>query len=572
MQGPRRILVDATMQHFDDVPVEEVHLDSHEAAVASPMIVPPSLEVAAAASSLLDWQEAAGFGSRGGARGDSEQPCTSSAAGAGSREGAAARRAGRKVLSYDPAIGANGAFYFVDVAAEATADAGEALGAGPGPPPSHTALSAAASAARSLVAEAVARAESLGEAASAGSQGSLAHGPNHLGYVGPTSRQASSGGTASGGAALRLGARAPGSQQSGSSREEPGSAGHTEKGGAQAPSVGRAMPSRTSCSSVGQGAQPSQPLRWPHPHAHAHPHPHPPSPSGSLATTSTSALSPPLHAAAATFARGCVETPTASGRPAGGISLSQMAAILNEVARRQHWDVQPPPGARQLPGGQGLPGGPALRGAPQQLAGRAAQPQRAGGLEDAEGAGSVWSGSAPGGASAAGGWGGAVQRRSPAPQGLTGSPLAHAPGRGVSPGPGDARSVCGSTCVSERYDDSLVDLLSQADEELEVEQRQQQLGSGRQSRPSSRQSSHPQYAQPQSRQPHMQQPLSHQRQVGGAGAGGPAPRRAAISPLAPAAEAGPGRSKQQAMAALLATNLYEENDVLSAILEQERRG
>ncbi|KAG2426764.1 hypothetical protein HXX76_012821 [Chlamydomonas incerta] len=116
------------MQHFEAVPVEEVSLESPTGQLGSPMIVPPSEEVVAAASSLLGWQAQQGFMSadeatsalRSGPRGANDAPACSAARASSSRYSlgcgnAATGAMARKVLSYDPAIGRNGAFYFVDV-------------------------------------------------------------------------------------------------------------------------------------------------------------------------------------------------------------------------------------------------------------------------------------------------------------------------------------------------------------------------------------------------------------------------------------------------------------------------
>ncbi|KXZ54440.1 hypothetical protein GPECTOR_5g92 [Gonium pectorale] len=125
--APRSILVDSTLQAYDTVPVHEVCTDSREGSPASPMIVPPSEEVVAAASSLLDWQAQHGFVA------PEEADAGPSPWGAAAHAGTDGRRAqGRKVLSYDPAIGKNGAFYFVDVADTGQGDTAVAHSRPPG--------------------------------------------------------------------------------------------------------------------------------------------------------------------------------------------------------------------------------------------------------------------------------------------------------------------------------------------------------------------------------------------------------------------------------------------------------
>ncbi|GLC44574.1 hypothetical protein PLESTM_001616900 [Pleodorina starrii] len=531
--GPRNILVDATMQCFEDVPVHEVRLqDSREVLTASPMIVPPSDEVVAAASSILGWQAQHGLAAAATAAGNAEAPCgaPSSCSRAGVRE---QQRSGRKVLSFDPAIGESGAFYFVDVAAEPAGGVGAA-----GPAQAHR---------QGRDGEGGGRPPGVAIAAPAAERFTGSMGAQ------PASQQFMHHG---GEATLRPWAEAAGAG---------GGCGHP--GGPMGASA--------------QHQQQYQYQQHPHPYPHHHQqqqqqckyqhpvpeHMVPASPCSSYATETTGAATPFSHGAPppARPPHAYSDTPASST-----MSLSRMAVALDEVARRQRWDVQPPGMLQPTQQHQhdATPCGPAQPrrgGHAPQLGGGAGTAVRQGGPCHGEhGANS---------AVAAGFTHGARKYRDPhCAQGPPPQLLRHAsagsfgaarPSEGGQDlGPhADSLSACGSTStswlggsdVADRYDDSLVDILSQADEELEQQQHHH-------------------------RQRYRRQPQAQRSTSQGAAAPSAAPMPTRPRTLAPAAasplsEGAPSRTKMQAASAeaLLAANLYEENDVFSVILEQEGR-
>ncbi|GIL48747.1 hypothetical protein Vafri_5190 [Volvox africanus] len=259
------------------------------------MIVPPCDEVVAAASRLLGWQAQHGLTAA------DEVLCAATAPSTISKD----PRSGRKVLSYDPAIGQSGAFYFVDVP-DMAADPAGSLGvlvsgstqAGrpgcgnaasnqPVPPPPHDVAANARPAAEKQ------------RMAGAGPQLT----PQALVFEGEaTLRPWSDGNDAS------------------TSR-------------------------RLSCP-VGPVHQ-----RHPNPHLQQHQHQHqhqhqqtvpertaPASPCSSYTTETTCT---PLVTMPPQLLGGN-DTPASSS-----MSLSRMALALDEMARRQRWDVQPPGGLGQ---------------------------------------------------------------------------------------------------------------------------------------------------------------------------------------------------------------------------------
>ncbi|GIL48745.1 hypothetical protein Vafri_5190 [Volvox africanus] len=528
--GPRNILVDAT-QRFEAVPVHEVRGDSREALTASPMIVPPCDEVVAAASRLLGWQAQHGLTAA------DEVLCAATAPSTISKD----PRSGRKVLSYDPAIGQSGAFYFVDVP-DMAADPAGSLGvlvsgstqAGrpgcgnaasnqPVPPPPHDVAANARPAAEKQ------------RMAGAGPQLT----PQALVFEGEaTLRPWSDGNDAS------------------TSR-------------------------RLSCP-VGPVHQ-----RHPNPHLQQHQHQHqhqhqqtvpertaPASPCSSYTTETTCT---PLVTMPPQLLGGN-DTPASSS-----MSLSRMALALDEMARRQRWDVQPPGGLGQPHEAAGLgwtAHPPARGGHATQLVAPGAMVRHGGlGHGDLSTVGATGNGSGHGKRNY-------PQSASGQPvqllrNGSTGSiavaaaatPAAAAAGamsplhtvRDAVPQV-DALSTCGSTSnwlggndVANRYDDSLVDILSQADEELEYQQQQNQQ-------------EHHQRQQQRARPQPQRKPL--QTSAAAPLAAAMSVRSRAIPSSVPISlsEMAPTRAKQVASAeALLAANLYEENDVLSVIFEQEGR-
>ncbi|GLI62707.1 hypothetical protein VaNZ11_005428 [Volvox africanus] len=522
---PRNILVDAT-QRFEAVPVHEVLGDSREALTASPMIVPPCDEVVAAASRLLDWQAQHGLTVA------DEVLCAATAPSTISRDS----RSGRKVLSYDPAIGQSGAFYFVDVPDMAADPAGSLgvlvsgatqagrLGGGsitsnqPVPRPPHDAAPNAMPAAEKQ------------HMAGAGPQLT----PQALVFEGE--------------ATLR-----------------PWSDGHDAS-----------TSSRLGCP-VGSVRQ-----RHPNPHLPQHQHqqtvserttPASPCSSYTTETTCTPLVTMPPQLS------GGNDTPASSS-----MSLSRMALALDEMARRQRWDVQPP-------GGLGQPHDAAVLGWTAHL------PARGGNATQLAAPGAVvrHGGLGYGDFSAVGATGiGEGNGKRNYPHSASGQPVqslrhgstgsitvagastpAAAAATAISPLHGvrdaapqvDALSTCGSTSnwlggndVSKRYDDSLVDILSQADEELEYQQQQNQQ-------------EHNQRQQQRARPQAQRKPLQASAAAAPLAAAMSLRSRAipAVVPIS-LSEMAPTRAKQAASAeALLAANLYEENDVLSVILEQEMR-
>ncbi|GIM09736.1 hypothetical protein Vretimale_13546 [Volvox reticuliferus] len=286
--GPRNILVDAT-QRFEAVPVHEVRVDSREALTASPMIVPPSDEVVAAASRLLGWQAQHGCAA-------DEGICAATAPSTIPRD----PRSGRKVLSYDPAIGQSGAFYFIDVP-DMAADPAGTMG---------------------VLVSGSAQAVRPGGGSVAGSQpvpspphdvtATAMPGTEHLVAVGP-----------------QLAPQAL--QPEGEATFRPWSDGH-----------GASMSDRA-------GAPVSaahQHHRNPHLHQHQLPVSErmaPASPCSSYTTETTNTCTPFLHGVTMPpQLPGSNDTPASSS-----MSLSRMALALDEMARRQRWDVQPPGGVGQ---------------------------------------------------------------------------------------------------------------------------------------------------------------------------------------------------------------------------------
>jgi hypothetical protein len=283
---------------------------------ASPMIVPPSHDVVAAASSLMGWQAQHGFT----ADGDSVRSAASSSTpGTGARE---ALSSGRKVLSFDPAIGKNGAFYFVDVA-DVTGEPAGALGFEPGPAgPAHTAFRPAAG------------------AAAVGRLPELQH-PDQWATAGAASMHAVEHGCA-------------GTPLPGHAAPPPYGAEATLRPWADAPTAGGvAAASRGPGVPVGGPQHQAHPQRWPPHHQQQQmvvsERAAQGSPCTSYCTDSTGALTPLSQRPPPTAGpHGRSETP-----PWSSISLSRMAMALDEVAQRQRWDMQPPGSvAQRQPQGQ----------------------------------------------------------------------------------------------------------------------------------------------------------------------------------------------------------------------------
>eukprot|EP00198_Chlamydomonas_reinhardtii_P010241 XP_001699578.1 predicted protein [Chlamydomonas reinhardtii] len=405
--GPRSIQVNSSMQHFEAVPVDEVLLESPTGQVGSPMIVPPSEDVVAAASSLLGWQAQQGFMSADEATstlrpvpgpGDDAPVCSAGSGAAAARGRAVSSHANvgsgsgamaRKVLSYDPAIGKNGAFYFVDVDSPPASDVLPA-----GRPPIHNKAGAG------RVIEHAQLQGALCTPSSATSSMTLG--------AGGTTRDPAT----SGGAGMH--------------------AGHAST--LHMVALGRAM---------GQGH--GQELQQPLPTVLQPPQSVAPfSPYSYAASDSTAAVTPlaPLHAAALALARagagngrlaagscnsitGVKHAPHAgAGSRRAGVgfaetpgsatgSLYRMAGMLEDLARQQHWDMQPPPGV-----------------APAQPLMPAASPKP----------------------------GAAQEQQQQQAVGMAGGPQAVA--AWLEENAGSASSVGGS-CITDRYDESLVDILSQ---------------------------------------------------------------------------------------------------------------
>ncbi|KAG2454296.1 hypothetical protein HYH02_001325 [Chlamydomonas schloesseri] len=575
--GPRSIQVDSSMQHFEAVPVEEVLVDSPAGQPGSPMIVPPSEEVVAAASSLLGWQAQQGFVSADEAtsalqptarQGDSAPVCSASSAtshgqgfsnrcGLGS-SGSTAAALARKVLSYDPAIGKNGAFYFVDVdspqAPESVSgsarrpavppmrdqdSAGNGVRHAPGQDADHTPDSAA------TIRMQVAGGSAMDSAAAADASCTAGREPLADVRCGAAVRA----GTATAGLvqdqALDLTAPAT-SFECPSAAHPPVTQDHRQPAhdcNAGAPSPGL-QPTACPGPSCGAGAGRAEEHGHSRDPPQSQPHatqPPPLSPCSYAASDSTAAVTPlaPLHAAALALARAggsgrlaaSVGPQHAPAAGSGGLraassgvlaetpastagSLGRMAVMLDDLARRQHWDVQPPPGVAL--------GQPLLPQAHPLLPEAAQHPRH----EQAALAMAI-------GPQAVAAW--------------------------LEANAGSASSVGGS-CITERYDDSLVDILSQADEELEQhhlqQQRQQRLQQQQdQAVKQARQRGHRCGHVSRARAGGPRQHGLHGTAVGEAGvaAGAPAPR-----------------PQKASVDALLAANIFEENDVLSAILEQER--
>ncbi|EFJ51197.1 hypothetical protein VOLCADRAFT_103571 [Volvox carteri f. nagariensis] len=564
--GPRCVLVDATMQRFEAVPVHEVRVDSREVLTASPMIVPPCDEVVAAASRLLGWQVQHGF-----AAAAEEGSCAGSAPSTSARDS----RSGRKVLSYDPAIGQSGAFYFVDVPDVAGEQVGglggptQPSGRPPIPPPCVDMVASVAST--------------------------------------PATERAR--GSGSGGGPQLA------SCQTASIYEAEATLRQWSDTHDAVPAIARVS-----------GSAPATTQQHQHAHAHAHPRPHPhqqhyrhqlhkhpvqqlqhqqellvlerptpASPCSSYTTDTTITMmtpSMPHGMQTPPPVPGYNETPASSS-----MSLSRMAMALDEMARRQRWDVQPPGCVAQQQEQQQHEGAGAAQAAPPRASGNGshvvgpgAGHMRLGAL----GHGGFGVAAGPGPTHGCRKLRDSFSVRGPLPaqqqQHLHG--LRH--GSGVSAAAAaatlsatgaiavataassplhsateaavtsmDAMSTCGSSThwfggcdVAERYDDSLVDILSQADEELEYQQQQQPQRWRR--RPHSRPHRLPSQPAAAKAAPVMPARLHAASAVVAEGAG-------------PLLETVPTRAKLHAASAeaLLAANLYEENDVFSVILEQE---
>ncbi|GFR46813.1 hypothetical protein Agub_g8450 [Astrephomene gubernaculifera] len=502
--GGRSILVDATLQQFESVPVQDVFVSSQEVSVASPMIVPPSDAVVAAASSLLGWQAQHGFMAPEDAV---DMQSVSSLACPG---GAVDRRPRGKVLSYDPAIGKSGAFYFVDVAEVAPdfpgaseATAGKEV---PSAPYSASRRDASqwqrsATASENRVpaeicapqASAVGRQRPIPAALSLDSQRrmQLPGVTACQGIVHPTS--------------------ASGPLSLGRLKEVLNSPAATQ----------------TAPQGLGRCLQPDQQQLEQSPR----------SPCSSTATGSTMGPARQLNAAVMAAARAydCTDTPSSCDT-----NLSRVATMLDEEARRRRWDMQPPPGAQQQQAGP-----------VQSLGAMRVQQHNPDGLQEAT---SNCRAKTGGGNLHASSRSRRGLQASDSRQSATGNAWCAA---GPAPGGGPMAPLhtsAGSASlafpkgkdVTDRYDDSLVDILSQADEELEQQHYRKQQQSA--------------WPQPS----HLSPAVAVDKTSNGV-----MRHRSAAAPATASEGSALARNRGGTVEELLSSNLYEENDVLSVILEQE---